>query len=250
MILYFSATGNCKRVAEAVAGLGNAGEAVPMTACGLPEPAPGEPVGFVFPTYFWGLPRPVANFLREGQLPICEGRYVFLVAAYGTTTGGSAQMARRLLAARGIGVDASFSARTPDTWTPIFDLSDQGRVAAQVEAAESEIAEVAARVAARERSDFVRARLPYPVARAYHATYGLQARTSAFSVDVSACVGCGLCARKCPVGAIEMRDGLPAWTAERCAMCLGCLHRCPKFAIQRGRATARHGQYANPHTRV
>ncbi len=33
-------------------------------------------------------------------------------------------------------------------------------------------------------------------------------------------------------------------------MCLGCLHRCPKFAIQHGKDTARHGQYVHPDTRV
>ena len=29
---------------------------------------------------------------------------------------------------------------------------------------------------------------------------------------------------------IEMRDGKPVWVKGKCVMCLGCLHRCPKFA--------------------
>ena len=35
----------------------------------------------------------------------------------------------------------------------------------------------------------------------------------------------------------------PVWTAERCALCLGCLHRCPKFAISYNNKTQSHGQY-------
>lgn len=41
-----------------------------------------------------------------------------------------------------------------------------------------------------------------------------------------------------------MKDGCPVWKAEECEMYLGCLHRCPKFAISYGNGkTDRHGQY-------
>lgn len=43
--------------------------------------------------------------------------------------------------------------------------------------------------------------------------------------------------------AIEMQDKRPVWVKEKCTMCLGCLHRCPKFAIQYGKNTKQHGQY-------
>lgn len=57
------------------------------------------------------------------------------------------------------------------------------------------------------------------------------------------CVGCGLCAKKCPVHAIEMQNKRPVWVKDKCTMCLGCMHRCPKFAIQYGSKTKAHGQY-------
>lgn len=74
-------------------------------------------------------------------------------------------------------------------------------------------------------------------------------RTAHFRVEDS-CIGCGLCARKCPVQAIRMENGRPVWVQDRCALCLGCLHRCPRFAIQYGKHTKQHGQYTNPNVRI
>ena len=38
-------------------------------------------------------------------------------------------------------------------------------------------------------------------------------RTAHFRVEDS-CIGCGLCARKCPVQAIRMENGRPVWAQE------------------------------------
>jgi len=73
--------------------------------------------------------------------------------------------------------------------------------------------------------------------------------TSNFHVE-DCCIGCGLCAKKCPVQAIRMQDAKPVWVKEKCVMCLGCLHRCPRFAIQYGSRTKNHGQYTNPSVTV
>ncbi|MBF1002635.1 MAG: 4Fe-4S binding protein, partial [Lachnospiraceae bacterium] len=69
-------------------------------------------------------------------------------------------------------------------------------------------------------------------------------KTKNLSVS-DACIGCTLCAKKCPVQAIAMQNKKPAWVKEDCTMCLGCLHRCPKHAIYygSGKATNAHGQY-------
>lgn len=76
-------------------------------------------------------------------------------------------------------------------------------------------------------------------------------KTKNLSVNKDLCIGCKLCEKKCPVGAIIMEGDHPVWKDEECEMCLGCLHRCPKFAISYGSGRSnKHGQYKNPDTKI
>ncbi|MBR2928757.1 MAG: EFR1 family ferrodoxin [Oscillospiraceae bacterium] len=79
----------------------------------------------------------------------------------------------------------------------------------------------------------------------YPGFYKRLSKTSHLHVEDS-CVGCGLCAQNCPVGAIELKNGKPTWIQKNCVMCLSCLHRCQKFAIQYEDKTRNHGQYLHP----
>jgi len=47
------------------------------------------------------------------------------------------------------------------------------------------------------------------------------------------CNGCGVCARGCPVGNIELREGRPVF-ADRCTLCLQCIYGCPTEALLPG----------------
>ena len=65
-------------------------------------------------------------------------------------------------------------------------------------------------------------------------------------VDATKCVGCGICARVCPMKNITMQDGKPVF-GNNCATCFGCLHWCPQSAVRIGRKKVNSKtRYVNP----
>lgn len=156
MILYFSATGNCKYVAGRIArAIGQ--DAVSIVDC-IREGRysfSDESIGMIAPTYFWGLPSIVKEFLEKASF---RTDYLYYIATYGTTPGASDYMAKRAI--RGCEISAFYSIRMADTWTPVFDLSTPEKVARFTKTTEAEIDRAINYIAARRTNRHMRPRVP------------------------------------------------------------------------------------------
>lgn len=146
-------------------------------------------------------------------------------------------------------IQAFYGVQMVDAYTVLFDLSNQKKVDKWTSKTEGQIDGIIKMVKERKIGNFMARRTPYLIGKIYYRRYDKVRKTSHFHVEDS-CIGCSLCARKCPVKAIEMKDGKPVWVKDRCVMCLGCLHRCPRFAIQYGNKTKKHGQYQNSNAKI
>lgn len=247
MIIYFSATGNCKYLATRL------GEDLDQEIFSMVDLIRGERhefkdelIGIISPTYNWGLPSLVKEFLEKTKI---SANYLYFISTYGTTPGASDTMAKRALKPNRI--DAFYSVKMADTWTPIFDLSTEEKIEKFTKNTEAEINKVIKRIERREENKKMSPRTPaFLVDLFAQPLYNSRTRlTSNFHVEET-CIGCGLCEKKCPVDAIKLKNNRPIWVKDKCVMCLGCLHRCPKFSIQYGKNTKKHGQYTNPNVRV
>lgn len=249
MIIYFSATGNSAYVAKQLHEENERLIFIPDAIIKGEfeyEVGPREKVGIITPTYNWTIPSIVEEFHRKLVLKYDLKPYIYYVGTFGTTTGAASTMANRILKEKGLSFDAFFDVKMPDTWTPMYDLSDKEKVKEINRIADLQIEELKEKISKETTGKDMHNTLPYIAGAMGKNIYDKKTRITKNLKVENTCIGCGLCARKCPVQAIEMMDNHPVWIKEKCTMCLGCLHRCPKFAIQYGKNTKKHGQYRHP----
>lgn len=246
MIFYFSATGNSRYVAKRLAQI-NKDLLYEIGSHDVRDYhiEEGEPVGFVMPTYYWGVPKVVLDFIKSMRI---EGaHYCYLVLTCGGSTSRAATIFTKAFNSRFAPVNTVqgfYSVKMPDTYTPMFDIPDAQRSAEIVKEADPVIENVAAYINGCSVGDFDQLHGKAILTTVCYPIYKI-ITTRLFHVT-DACVGCGLCESNCPSQAIKMVEGKPQWVSRRCSHCLRCLHRCPQFAIQFGKSTRKRGQYVNP----
>lgn len=194
MILYFSATGNCKYVAKRLAEA-DGQEVLPIVDCIREKRFAFEDgtIGVISPVYDWGLPSIVKEFLGQAAF---QTSYLYFVATYGTTPGAIGALANEAI--KGRNIDAYYSVRMPDTWTPIFGLSTPEKAAKYTKHTESEIDRVIQGVRDRQTNRHMCPCTPAILTKLIaEPIYNNRVRRTAHLHVEDGCIGCGLCAKKC-----------------------------------------------------
>lgn len=244
MIFYYSGTGNSEYAAKELLAEGE--QLISMAkACRKGEleylPAAEEPVGFVFPVYFYGLPDTVRRFAQQVKFS-AKPAYVYAVITCGGSIAGAGGLLKDALAENGTELRAVYSVKMPDNYVLLYDATTVEEEKPILAAAREKLAEIRGSIALRR---FVGTKVSVAAklqTKALYAMYDSSRKTAKFYTDET-CVGCGACAARCPVGAIEMVDGKPVWVKEKCDHCLACI-RCN--AVQYGKRTVGRYRYVHP----
>lgn len=268
MIFYLSCTGNTLWAAKYLADATN-DRLISITEAvkgdckySLKE---GERLGFCLPVHGWKLQQLVVDFLTRLTLNANnEGRkqkyYTYVLLTSGDSTGEVLDQLERELNGRGLEVNSSCGLIMPESYIglPFMDVdTDMREAEKKIEAAKL----------LRKFGDVVveRRSLRMPLVRGYAPRiysrvigpffHKFLITDKKFRVDADKCIGCGKCAKVCPVDNIQMSgedlsttggvgQTLPSWLhTGRCLTCFACYHYCPQKAISYWAFTKGKGQY-------
>ncbi|MFW6365291.1 MAG: EFR1 family ferrodoxin [Spirochaetota bacterium] len=240
-VFYFTSTGNCLYVARQ---FGGTPISIPQALCSETSTYRDDAIGIVVPCYFFGIPRPVQQFLRSVTL---ESPYVFGIVTYGGMSGGTVDHLRKVAEKNGIHFSYLNEILMVDNYLPMYEM---GREKAKLHRMhiDSTCAKIKEEVAERKQSvpkkGAVAALLTTLLQKQYRSI--LKNASARFSVEKH-CNGCGICADVCPAGNITMAEE-PVYGSS-CEFCLACTHNCPQNAIRVSGEKSRE-RFRNDHVQL
>ncbi|MDF2905285.1 MAG: 4Fe-4S ferredoxin [Herbinix sp.] len=245
-IYYFTGTGNSLKVAKELAALIPDCDLIRIHKKNLSQLqlAPEGRVGFVFPVYYYGIPKLMQHFMKE--LMMKPDTYVFTIITCGGSAGPAMGQTKRLIHSKGLKLSASYSVIMPDNYIVFFDpasIDNTEQLLGQQESITKEIANTIVNNGVQrfvEKSEILATVFGPVAARTFHPN-----KTDRNFWLEDTCNGCGTCAKLCPADNITIQGSRPIWL-HQCEQCFACIHSCPKRSIQYKKGTLKKGRYRNP----
>ena len=244
MILYFSGTGNSKYVAQRIAdALGD--EIVNLNdrikASDTSSIETGERVIIVTPTYAWRIPRVVRDWLLKTELR--GAKQDWFVMTCGSEIGDADKYNRELCTEKAISCMGTAQIVMPENYIAMFSAPQVDEARQIVTRAEPSIDRAIAAIQANQpfaptRNNLYDRFMSGPVNSIF---YRFFVKANAFTVS-SACIGCGQCAKRCPMNNVTIKDGKPLW-GKNCTHCMACIGYCPVSAIEYGKKSVGQPRY-------
>jgi ferredoxin len=234
VICHFSGSGNSRTLAEDLARSLSIDAVHPIrTIVADPSLLEGTTVlGLVLPVYFFGPPQAVRSFIlttmREAKL---ELEYLYIVFTHGGMPCYAPSIVDRLLAQAGYAASRVDAIKMVDTYIPLYRIPAGKALASRHAKIEMQLRQMIE--ALRHQDMKVATRLP--LTRLFQAFWEHSLRIRGEKdrrfIVTDACTGCGICAKRCPVGNIVI-DGKRPRYHHACEQCLACYHHCPEHAIR------------------
>ena len=238
-LFYFSGTGGCLAAARRISEELPEYAPVPIAALRVGTTVDADAMGLVFPLYFAGMPRIVAQFVAK--LRFARPCRIFAVVACGFPwSGWVMHQLNGALKKKGQKLASGFYLPMVDNFLPHYDVPPAEKLDAIYKSCGDRLTEIIGRL--RSGQDTVepdKAFYLYPMYPVFISR--LKKYDRHFTAD-GRCNGCGLCKKVCPVNNVTLADKKPVWH-HSCEFCHACISYCPQKAIQWKKTTQAKGRY-------
>lgn len=242
LIFYFSGTGNSLHAAKMIGKALKPCVVQSMTSLSKPQlEGTYESIGFIYPTYFQGIPQAVETFVKELDFSNCKCEYIYGITTCGELQGNALPQLDKLLQQKGQRLSYSSKLKMFSNYVVMYDLSK--KVTQKTENADRALERIIKDLSMKKQKG---TRFSIPLLDSYYRWQINRARTSDKHYQVSdVCISCNLCQKVCPVNNIEMKEGKPSFQ-NQCEQCMACLQYCPQKAINYKEKTQDRRRYHHP----
>ena len=243
IVFYFSGTGNCLKVAKTIAKeLGN-GEVVSMgKASGYSLTKQYDTIGFIYPTYFWGLPKKVIEFIENIKINNNKNSYYYAVTTYGSSVGYAIyQIYEILFKKHGVKLNYGDKLQMFSNYVIMYDMSD--KIDEITKKSNEDLIPIIDSIKNRKNNKINKFTKIFNFLNKWFIKT-VSDKDKNYNVN-DTCTGCGICKEVCPVKNIEMQNNRPKYN-HNCELCVACIQYCPQKAINYKNRTQKRRRYTHP----
>jgi ferredoxin len=240
IIFYFSGTGNSLKVAKTLAKeLGDA-KIISMAKSGkyyLTEEY--QTIGFVYPTYYWGLPKIVVEFVKNMNFNNVKA-YCYSIATYGGIIGNGISQMNKLVSQHDITLNYGEKLRMVANYIISYNIFNN--INRCLKSSDKKLLSIILNIKKRKNKKIKKPNTKMEI------IYENSIRDISLAKDYNVndnCIGCGICKEVCPVKNIEIIDKKPAFN-NNCESCIACIQYCPQRAINYKDKTQKRKRYTHP----
>jgi ferredoxin len=243
IVFYFSGTGNCLKAAKTIANELENTDIVSMAKSGnYSLMNQYDTIGFVCPTYFWGLPKKVTEFIRNLDFGDNREAYYYAIVTYGGEAGNAMnQIYELLLNKHNVKLNLTRKLQMFSNYVLMYDMSKE--INKITNKSNKELVPIINSIKEREKNRVNRLMKIFSFVNK-----SFIKKVSSMDKDYTVngnCTGCGICKEVCPVKNIEMINNIPQFN-HNCENCIACIQYCPQKAINYKNVTQNRGRYTNP----
>ena len=241
IVFYFSGTGNCLKVAKEIAKELESCKIVSMAK--IPNSTEQyNSIGFVYPTYFWGLPKKAIEFIEGINFENNKKAYFYAVTTYGGSAGNAIyQLYELLIKKHGIKLNYGQKLKMFSNYVIMYDMSE--KINEITKKSNEKLVPIINSIKMKRNNRINKLTNIFEFINK-----GFIKKVSSMDKDYTIndnCTGCTICEKVCPVKNIEIVNNKPQYK-HHCENCVACIQFCPQKAINYKDATQDRRRYTNP----